>query len=89
MSSWRALLFSRHVSLCNPGCPGTHSVDQADLEFTYQDQLSLPLSASPPPPTGAELLKAGAVTGKLQVYVRKDHTLKEDNSLSFYKGLAA
>ena len=28
------LLVSRdRVSLCSPGCPGTHSVDQVDLEL--------------------------------------------------------
>jgi hypothetical protein len=27
------LVFRDRVSLCSPGCPGTHSVDQADLEF--------------------------------------------------------
>jgi hypothetical protein len=25
--------FRDRVSLCSPGCPGTHSVDQASLEF--------------------------------------------------------
>jgi hypothetical protein len=30
------------VSLCSPGCPGTHSVDQAGLELSL---LSLPLEA--------------------------------------------
>jgi hypothetical protein len=25
--------FRDRVSLCSPGCPGTHSVDQADLEL--------------------------------------------------------
>jgi hypothetical protein len=35
------LLFSRQVSLCSPGCPGTHSVDQAGLELR-----NLPASAS-------------------------------------------
>jgi hypothetical protein len=24
--------FQDRISLCSPGCPGTHSVDQADLE---------------------------------------------------------
>jgi hypothetical protein len=33
--------FSRRVSLCSPGCPGTHSVDQAGLELR-----NLPNSAS-------------------------------------------
>jgi hypothetical protein len=33
--------FSDRVSLCCPGCPGTHSVDQAGLELR-----NLPASAS-------------------------------------------
>jgi hypothetical protein len=28
-----ALFFPDRVSLCNPGCPGTHSVDQAGLKL--------------------------------------------------------
>jgi hypothetical protein len=35
------VLFQDRVSLCSPGCPGTHSVDQADLELR-----NLPASAS-------------------------------------------
>jgi hypothetical protein len=27
------LFFRDRVSLCSPGCPGTHSVDQAGLEL--------------------------------------------------------
>jgi hypothetical protein len=27
------LVFRDRVSLCSPGCPGTHSVDQAGLEL--------------------------------------------------------
>jgi hypothetical protein len=27
------LVFRDKVSLCSPGCPGTHSVDQAGLEL--------------------------------------------------------
>jgi hypothetical protein len=27
------LFFQDRVSLCSPGCPGTHLVDQADLEL--------------------------------------------------------
>jgi hypothetical protein len=34
-------LFGDRVSLCSPGCPGTHSVDQAGLELR-----NLPASAS-------------------------------------------
>jgi hypothetical protein len=35
------LLFQDRVSLCSPGCPGTHSVDQAGFELR-----NLPVSAS-------------------------------------------
>jgi hypothetical protein len=35
------LFFGDRVSLCSPGCPGTHSVDQAGLELR-----NLPASAS-------------------------------------------
>jgi hypothetical protein len=35
------LIFRDRVSLCIPGCPGTHSVDQAGLELR-----NLPASAS-------------------------------------------
>ena len=30
---WFGLVFWDRVSLCSPGCPGTHSVDQAGLEL--------------------------------------------------------
>jgi hypothetical protein len=33
-------VFQDGVSLCSPGCPGTHSVDQAGLKFT---EICLPL----------------------------------------------
>jgi hypothetical protein len=35
------MVFRDRVSLCSPGCPGTHSVDQAGLELR-----NLPASAS-------------------------------------------
>ena len=35
------LVFQDRVSLCSPGCPGTHSVDQAFLKLT---DIYLPLS---------------------------------------------
>jgi hypothetical protein len=38
---WFVGLFQDRVSLYSPGCPGTHSVDQAGLELRY-----LPDSAS-------------------------------------------
>ena len=34
-------VFRNRVSLCNPGCPGTHSLDQAGLKLS-----NLPASAS-------------------------------------------
>jgi hypothetical protein len=40
-SSSLFLVFRDRVSLCSPGCPGTHSVDQAGLELR-----NLPASAS-------------------------------------------
>jgi hypothetical protein len=30
---WFGLVFRDRVSLCSPGCPGAHSVDQAGLEL--------------------------------------------------------
>ena len=45
----QGLFFSRNrVSLCSPGCPGTHFVDQAGLELR-----NLPASASQVPLTSA------------------------------------
>jgi hypothetical protein len=50
MSNWNSFLFfwgvggggyGDRVSLCSPGCPGTHSVDQAGLKLR-----NLPASAS-------------------------------------------
>ena len=35
------VVFRDRVSLCSPGCPGTHSIDQAGLELR-----NLPASAS-------------------------------------------
>jgi hypothetical protein len=48
-------VFQDRVSLCSPGCPGTHSVDQAGLELR-----NLPASAS----QGLRL-KAFATTARL------------------------
>jgi hypothetical protein len=47
-------VFEDRVSLCSPGCPGTHFVDQADLELR-----NLPASASP-----VLGLKASATTAR-------------------------
>jgi hypothetical protein len=49
------LFFRDRVSLCSPGCPGTHSVDQAGLELRNP-----PASASQ-----ALGLKACATTARL------------------------
>jgi hypothetical protein len=38
---WFCFVFGDRVSLCSPGCPGTHFVDQAGLELR-----NLPASAS-------------------------------------------
>jgi hypothetical protein len=40
------LVFRDRVSLCSPGCPGTHFVDQAGLKLR-----NLPAYPSPPPPS--------------------------------------
>jgi hypothetical protein len=50
--------FWDRVSLCSPGCPGTHSVDQAGLELR-----NLPASASQ-----VLGLKACATTAQLKVF---------------------
>jgi hypothetical protein len=50
------LFFQDRVSLCSPGCPGTHSVDQAGLELR-----NLPASASQ-----VLGLKACAITPSLE-----------------------
>jgi hypothetical protein len=42
-SSLLFFIFRDRVSLCSPGCPGTHSVDQAGLELT---EMHLPLPPS-------------------------------------------
>jgi hypothetical protein len=48
-------IFRDRVSLCSPGCPGTHFVDQAGLELR-----NLPASAARVPPEC--ILKACAAT---------------------------
>jgi hypothetical protein len=53
------LFFQDRVSLCSPGCPGTHSVDQASLELRN------------PPASASQVLglKACATTARLPVTV--------------------
>jgi hypothetical protein len=51
--------FQDRVSLCSPGCPGTHSVDQAGLKLT---EILLPLPpecwrCAPPPGNGVVVLR--------------------------------
>jgi hypothetical protein len=56
------LIFQDRVSLCSPGCPGTHSVDQAGLKLR-----------NPPTSTSQVLgLKACATTARPQFF--KDRT---------------
>jgi hypothetical protein len=50
------LVFRDRVSLCSPGFPGTHSVDQAGLELRYPPAsafqvLGLKVCATTPGPT--------------------------------------
>ena len=53
------LVFRDRVSLCSPGCPGTHSVDQAGLELRN------------PPASASQVLglKARATTAPLTVCI--------------------
>jgi hypothetical protein len=50
-------LFQDRVSLCSPGCPGTHSVDQAGLELRN------------PPASASQVLglQACATTARLRI----------------------
>lgn len=38
-SRWLIIMLLKTVSLCNPGFPGSHSVDQASLKFI---EITLP-----------------------------------------------
>jgi hypothetical protein len=51
------VFFRDRVSLCSPGCPGTHSVDQADLK----------LRNSPASASQVLGLKACATTARLGI----------------------
>jgi hypothetical protein len=55
------LVFRDRVSLCSPGCPGTHSVDQAGLELRD------------PPASASQVLglKACATTARLKISLKK------------------
>jgi hypothetical protein len=54
-------VFEARVSLCSPGCPGTHSVDQVGLELR-----NLPASASQ-----VLGLKECTTTARLQILLFK------------------
>jgi hypothetical protein len=60
---WFGLVFRDRVSLCSPGCPGTHSVDQAGLKLRN-------------PPASAQVLrlKACATTAQLHIHIHIYHT---------------
>jgi hypothetical protein len=55
VTATNAYLFQDRVSLCSPGCPGTHFVDQAGLELRN------------PPASASQVLglKACATTARL------------------------
>ena len=70
------LIFRDRVSLCSPGCPGTHSVDQAGLELRN------------PPASASQVLglKAWATTPRLKNYFMCMGVLPACMSLAAYKG---
>jgi hypothetical protein len=72
-------LFEDRVSLCSPGCPGTHSVDQAGLELR-----NLPASASQ-----VLELKAWATTtlNSLFMYMKVKQFKFERDRLKLYTSL--
>jgi hypothetical protein len=54
-------VFRDRVSLCSPGCPGTHSVDQAGLELRN------------PPASASQVLglKAGTTTAQRLLILKR------------------
>ena len=61
------MVFRDRVSLCSPGCPGTHSVDQAGLELRH------------PPASASRVLglKAWATTPGPLYFLRQTFTERE------------
>jgi hypothetical protein len=59
-------VFLRQVSLCSPGCPGTHSVDQAGLELRN------------PPASASRVLglKPCATTGRISYFYASTKVIK-------------
>ena len=56
------LVFRDRVSLCSPGCPGTHFVDQASLELRNPPASAsrvLGLKACPTTPGGSRIFRPG------------------------------
>jgi hypothetical protein len=62
---WFGLVFRDRVSLCSPGCPGTHSVDQAGLEIRNPPASAsrvLGLKACATTPSSKLCFKQGSTT---------------------------
>jgi hypothetical protein len=66
-----SFFFRDRVSLCSPGCPGTHSVDQAGLELGN------------PPASASQVLGLKACAPTARLY---DVIFKEVNNTSLWKG---
>jgi hypothetical protein len=73
--AWFGLVFQDRVSLCSPGCPGTHSVDQVGLELRN------------PPASASQVLglKAIATTAQCQSVLRTGFLI-EKNRFESLKG---
>jgi hypothetical protein len=63
------LIFRDRVSLCSPGCPGTHSVDQAGLELRN------------PPASAYQVLGLKACTTTARCIIFKKVILKWDGKI--------
>ena len=73
--AWFLVFFQDRVSLCSPGCPGTHSVEHAGLKFK-----NLPASASQ-----VLELKACAITAWLSYFFSSD--IQHQVSCRIYQAL--
>jgi hypothetical protein len=68
--------FQDRVSLCSPGCPGTHSVDQAGLELR-----NLPACL---PSAGIKgVCHHSPIRGKVLMVIKNDITLRFDQIILF------
>ena len=70
------VFFLDRVSLCSPGCPGTHSVDQDGLK----------LRNPPATPSGVLGLKAFTTTVQLHKVILK---IKNENGFSLAKAISS